>query len=252
MWWILLYLTVIRWFLTTLWAVQVIKNDHVTRAWPHIVSRDIVMWWSRDAIGSFNCILEILKVQIAKTIMVCQKYHSRVRYWYMYALNKWSNDDVILPIGIFITSFRSSAAKFSEIQNSYRDKDKDFGRIKAQSFVDNEIKFLFRIDFLLLNQRCFWLGYGFGFVEGFGLVDKSERKWTFRNLEKFRVHSKICPISWTNKKPVNTPSWSIFRKARLFRFQSFWGFLEGFKMFKLGFFEKMLCQCHKWTFRQSN
>ena len=196
--WILLYLTVIRWFLTTFWAVQVIKNDHVTRAWPHIVSRDVVMWWSRDAIGSFNCILEILKVQIAKTIMVCQKYHSRVRYWYMYVLNKWFNDDVISLIGIFITGFWSPAAKFSEIQNSYRDKDKDFGRIKAQSFVDNEIKFLFRIDFLLLNQRCFWLvdGFGFvesfwladglGFVEGFWLVDRGERKWTKVNVSKSR------------------------------------------------------------------
>ena len=60
-------------------------------------------------------------------------------------------------------------------------------------------------------------------------------------FEVLKVHSKICPISLANKKSINI-SWSIFEKPKV----SVLGFL------RLGIFEKINRQCHKWTFRQSN
>ena len=88
-------------------------HPSVVRPWPHselskrsFQSCDLslttiwVMWyWSRGAIGSFNCILEILKVQIGLTKVPLQSAVT----WLEQKMIMWLNNDVITLIGIFIT-----------------------------------------------------------------------------------------------------------------------------------------------------
>ena len=128
----------------------------------------------------------------------------------------------------------SPVAKFVEIRILCQDKDEDFGRI-----LGNRNSNIFSQKLIHPNKMLSWpatefLQYDWPIKE----IYNSER------FEVLKVHSKICPISWAYKKSMHI-SWSFFEKPK----GSVLGFLQ---RFKLGIFEKINCQCQKWTFRQSN
>ena len=171
----------------------------------------VTWYWSRGAIGSFNCILEILKVQIGLSKVPLQSAVT----WLEQKMIMWSNDDVIELIGIFIT--HHLLRNFSNFKIS--------AEIKTRISVElREIeKFKISLQNLFTLMMKFWLLTRLGFSTAFWLVDRTVQKWTLS-----KVHSKICLDFWSNKKLENI-SWSIFRQTVRFRFkhfESFWGFLK--------------------------
>ena len=160
-------------------------HPSVVRSWPHselskwsFQSCDLslttiwVMWYrSRGAIGSFNCILEILKVQIGLTKVPLQSAVT----WLEQKMIMWLNNDVITLIGIFITRGAITCCenfpKFeihAEIKTRISVELREFEKLKiSPKNLFTPIWQLTRLGF----RRALWL------------VDRTVQKWTVRNLK---------------------------------------------------------------------
>ena len=159
-------------------------HPSVVRPWPHselskwsfqscdlsLTTIWVTWYWSRGAIGSFNCILEILKVQIGLTKVPLQSAVT----WLEQKMIMWLNDDVITLIGIFITRVAITCCEnfpnfetYAEIKTRISVELREFEKFKISS------KNLFTQIW-----RLTWLG----FSPALWFVDRTVQKWTMRNL----------------------------------------------------------------------
>ena len=133
-----------------------------------------VTWWrSRGAIGSFNCILEILKVQIANGLAKVP-LQSAVT-WLEQRMITWFNDDVITLIGIFITRCAITCCEFFPNFEIHTE---------IKTGISVELREFEKFKILLKNLfTLIWQPTRLGFNTLFWLVDRTVQKWTYKNLK---------------------------------------------------------------------